>query len=246
MTRCIILSRISLDKLNLDNQEIVLKQFQEQQGWELIGDPIRLTEHGDVGEQWNDQGELVESRPEIIDLIQRARAKEFDVLLIWKHDRLTRAGGATLVNYARRFGAMGVKIYDFSDKDYIKADKSTDELVTAVNAHGAKAYLEDLKGRTINKMQIIKDTIARKGVYYTKEGKPVYALGQVPHMVGMGKPNKHQMTPAELERVRSLRNPPHCYSLRAIAKEMGCSTTAITTILKETEIPTPKAPSVAQ
>ncbi len=78
--RAVLYARVSTTHQNPELQEREIKAFIEAKGYQLI------TEYCDLGYSGSKT-----SRPELNKLMDHARNKEFDILIVWKLDRLARS-----------------------------------------------------------------------------------------------------------------------------------------------------------
>lgn len=237
--RIVILERKSIAKEELENQEHALLKFLEIQGGILVCEPFRLEEHGSVGMIWVD-GRLQERRSDLAAIEEMAKKRLFDILLTFHHDRITRAGGTMLNNYAMKFKSMEVLIWDYEDEKFLStAETNTDEILQSIHGAGARAYVDEIKKKTKNALSVIKDELSDKGYHMTK---PKYRAGVLidpsRRIEKLGRPwyvqkqgeGKRAATEKDIEEIR------HAYyngmSLRKIASEYGCSITPIRTAIK--------------
>lgn len=70
----------SEDTLSLDSQAATLRRWADEQGWRVVGEIRDADQRG-----WKDD------RPGLLSALQRAAAREYDLLLVWSLDRLARS-----------------------------------------------------------------------------------------------------------------------------------------------------------
>lgn len=219
--RVVALERISESKEDIQNQEYALFKTLAEKKWTLVRPPFQVTEHGEVGQKWKD-GELIEERQEVQEIISMAKRKLFDILWVFHDDRLTRRGGTTLTDYIRQFSSLGIMIYDYEDRKFKEVDKdSREELMLQLDGFKARGYQEEVRRKTQNAIDSIKGELAAKGKHISKRsGRVIERLGA---------PRKE----IDMKRVIELwRNG---YSARGIAIELGVSTHTIISRIKEHE-----------
>ena len=218
MKRVVACYRISQEDEVIQNQEYALeKDIHDHLDWHLVRS-FEFTEHGDVGQTWVN-GSLVEERQELIQILDMAKQHSFDILWLYHHDRLTRAGGASLINYIRQFASMGVRIYDYQDKRFLDPDKvAMEEVEYSLHAFGARHYQEEVKRKTKNALDRIQGIIEKDGVYTSRSGRTITSLGRAAGSLKGGK---------VLDKNEVLRRHQAGESVFKIAKELGCSRTAV-------------------
>jgi DNA invertase Pin-like site-specific DNA recombinase len=230
-TRVMVLERISLDKEDIGNQEFAINKLITEKGWVLVHEPFRLQEKGDVGQRW-ENGQLMEDRIELLELLRLGRLKKYDLLVVWHHDRLTRAGGTSLVNYIRQFDSVGIGIFDYQDNIVLDSGSSSfGEVKHNIDGYGAKLYKEEIIKKTKNALDRIKYELATSHFHVVKgTDRTITSLGRPKHMVGRkGTDSYKELTEGDIERIKSLHS--NGNTVAGIAKEFGCSITPIRKIL---------------
>jgi DNA invertase Pin-like site-specific DNA recombinase len=76
-----IYARVSTDKQDNDNQLIQLREFASKQGWIIVAEYVDTV-----------SGSGKKERPQFKRMILEASQRQFDLLLFWKLDRLSREG----------------------------------------------------------------------------------------------------------------------------------------------------------
>jgi len=142
VTRAIAYLRVSTDSqadkgIGLEVQRGRVTDYATEHGIELVG-VVQEAASGGIREG---QEFSYEHRPILLGLIERARAGEYDILLIAKYDRLSR-DYATLITLERRFRKLGVSIV------------STDE-----QTNGDGAIAEFIRGQLALVAQLERATI---------------------------------------------------------------------------------------
>lgn len=164
-TSVAIYVRVSTQDQSLDLQKSELLRFANARGWRVT----KVFEDKATGTNAN--------RPQLKALMDGARARDFDVLLIWKLDRLFRSikGLATTI---QDFEALGIAFVSLKDQ----IDLSTPSGRLMVHMLGAFAEFEAslIKERVVAGLREAK----RKGV---KLGRPIEIdKGKVMALRGMG------------------------------------------------------------
>jgi putative DNA-invertase from lambdoid prophage Rac len=96
MKRCLIYARVSTKQQTTENQLPPLRKFAKDRGWKVVKEMI---DHGYSG--------TTEQRPQLIEVMDLARRREFDVLLVYALDRFGRSV-KHLVNALDEFRALGI------------------------------------------------------------------------------------------------------------------------------------------
>src|SRR5436309_850612 len=98
--RCAIYSRVSTvgKGQDVENQAVQLRQFAASQGWQVVAE-FSDEVSGGKGER---------GRPAFHSMLEAASRREFDVLLFWSLDRLSREGVLPTLSYLQRFDSYGV------------------------------------------------------------------------------------------------------------------------------------------
>jgi hypothetical protein len=89
-----IYARVSTDKQKVDMQLNELREFVARSGWTIYNEYI---DHSFTGTNTN--------RPAFLDMMEAARKRKFDVLVVWKLDRLSRSL-KDLINTLDELGSM--------------------------------------------------------------------------------------------------------------------------------------------
>ena len=97
-------ARVSTDKQTVDMQTSELKGFIKRRGWKLFDTYI------DKGFSGKDT-----KRPAFNEMMTQARERRFDILLVWKLDRLSRSL-KDLINTLDDLSSFGVDFISFKDR----------------------------------------------------------------------------------------------------------------------------------
>ena len=113
---CAIYTRVSTNRQATEMQTRVLEEYAESRRW---------TTH----QVYEDQGYSGETtkRPAYEDMLEDARKRRFDVLLVWKLDRLSRSL-RDLLNTLASLEAWGIDFISYNDRT-LDTTTPTDKLV---------------------------------------------------------------------------------------------------------------------
>lgn len=183
MLRVALYIRVSTERQSTENQLAPLQEFARASGWTIV-------------QEYNEtvSGSGKKARPEFDALMLAASQKQFDIVLFWALDRLSREGISKTLGYLEQLKTWGVGWRSFTQPFLNSADEMVSGIVLAVLSAVAKQERISISERT--KAGLVK---ARKA------GKQ------------LGRPS----VGVDMAQVRSLRD--HGYSIRQIAEEMGCS-----------------------
>src|SRR5204863_8957890 len=102
--RCAIYARISTADQNLENQLAQLREFARGSGCEIV--------HVFTDEASAKTGD----RRGFKSMMEAASQRQFDVLLFWALDRLTREGLSKTIHYLERLDNTGVTFRSFTEQ----------------------------------------------------------------------------------------------------------------------------------
>jgi len=129
MTRCALYVRLSNDRpdeTSTERQEADCRKLAEARGWEV------LSVYKDLQSAWSDK-----ERPDFERMLRDAKSGAFDVLLVWKFDRLARSV-LTLERAVRGLTGCGIEFASLSES----VDTSTPIGNFTLHLTGALAQLE--------------------------------------------------------------------------------------------------------
>lgn len=95
--------RVSTDRQKTDNQLPDLERLAKERNYDVI----RISRESETAWKKGHQHELAELRV-------AARRHEFDVLIVWDLDRLTRQGIAAIFNVVEEFETYGLKVVSYN------------------------------------------------------------------------------------------------------------------------------------
>ncbi len=98
MTRAALYLRVSTKEQTTENQEGELRQWAERLGVQVV-------------RVWADTASGARAdRAALAGVLAGAHRREFDVLLIWSLDRLSREGIGPMTHYIEKLGAAGIRV----------------------------------------------------------------------------------------------------------------------------------------
>ena len=98
-----IYARVSTDKQKVDMQLRELRDFVKRSGWNIFNEYI---DQGYTGANTK--------RPAFTEMINTAKKRRFDILLVWKLDRLSRSL-KDLINTLDELGALGIHFISYDN-----------------------------------------------------------------------------------------------------------------------------------
>jgi DNA invertase Pin-like site-specific DNA recombinase len=136
--RVALYARVStkLGRQDHDNQLIQLRTFAKTQGWDVVH------EYADKASGKRSDREQFQK------MFAAASRREFDVLLFWSLDRLSREGTVETLNYLQRITGYGVNYRSFTEQ-YLDSTGIFKEAVIGILAAVAKQERVRLSERTM-------------------------------------------------------------------------------------------------
>ena len=198
--RAAIYARVSTrdGRQDTENQLRQVRDFAATQGWTVVQEYVdRASGKGGDREQFQK-------------MFAAASRREFDCLLFWSLDRLSREGTVETLNHLQRLTGCGVNYRSFTEQ-YLDSTGMFKEAVIGILAAVAKQERVRLSERTIAGLQRAK------------------AQGRVG-----GRPKAEDAEPKLAARVGRLRSEGR--SIRAIAGEVGKSPNTILRLLRPVEV----------
>ena len=98
-----IYARVSTDKQKVDMQLRELRDFVKRSGWNIFNEYI---DQGYTGANTK--------RPAFTEMMKAAKKRRFDILLVWKLDRLSRSL-KDLINTLDELGALGIHFISYDN-----------------------------------------------------------------------------------------------------------------------------------
>jgi DNA invertase Pin-like site-specific DNA recombinase len=99
-----IYSRVSTDRQDTTNQVVDLREFAQRQGWDIVLEFVDVVTGG------------TSNRPQFQAMLEAAERKEFDLLLFWSLDRLSREGTLKTLQHLDRLDKAGVNYRSFTEQ----------------------------------------------------------------------------------------------------------------------------------
>ncbi len=87
--KCAIYTRVSTDSQETENQVSQLRDYANKQGWQVV----------EIVKDVASGGKAAEDREGLTRIFELAEAKQFDILLFWSLDRLSREGSRKTLEY---------------------------------------------------------------------------------------------------------------------------------------------------
>ena len=193
-TRIALYARVSTkDKQETENQLRQLRQFASTQGWTVC---YEFIDHAS-----GKRGDRVQFQR----MFEAASKREFDLLLFWSLDRLSREGTVETLNHLQRLTGYGVNYRSFTEQ-YLDSTGIFKEAVIGILAAVAKQERVRLSERTLAGLERAR------------------AQGRIG-----GRP-KTEENPTIVKAVHSLHG--QGKSIRKIASELCLSTNTVLKVLK--------------
>ncbi len=136
--RIAIYARVSKKTLNTDNQVNDLRAFAETQpGWRITHEFVEVV-----------TGSGLKQRREFERMMESASRREFDLLLFWKLDRVSREGISATLRYLESLKSWGVGWRSFQEPWLDTGNEMVTGIVLSVIAAMAKQERQTLIDRT--------------------------------------------------------------------------------------------------
>ena len=187
-----IYARVSTRKQDEANQLAQLRDFATKQGWEIVAEFIDVV-----------SGSGKKQRPQFENMMLAASQRQFDLLLFWALDRLSREGIVKTIGHLEKLKGWGVGWRSFTQPFLDTGNEMVNDIVLSVLAAVAKQERLTISERT-------RAGLARA----RREGKT------------LGRPEVR----LNLERVRNMQK--DGLGLRPIAKKLGCSVNTVQKALR--------------
>lgn len=170
--RAVLYARVSTTDQNLDLQRDEGRAFIARRGWTLV----------DIYEDQGFSGTSAK-RPGLVRLMNDARRRRFDVLVVWRADRLFRSL-LHMVNALEEFREIGI---DFvSCNEAFDTSTSTGRLLFNVASSFAQFERDLIVERTIAGMQAAK----RRGERIGRPSRRIDGLELAVHLIAFGMPER--------------------------------------------------------
>lgn len=137
--RVAIYARVSTSDQDADNQLAQLRTWCVVAGHAVVAEFI---DHGISGAKGADK------RPRLSEMLLAAHRRDFDILLVWAIDRLTREGMVKTVGYMQQLAASGVAFHSYTEPALCSDNEMVRDILLAVMASLARAERQKISERT--------------------------------------------------------------------------------------------------
>jgi DNA invertase Pin-like site-specific DNA recombinase len=134
--KCAIYARVSTDEQNLDNQLGQLKTFASLQNLEVVTTYTDVMSGGSA------------NRPQFQKMLDDARLRKFEVILVWSLDRFSREGINNTLSYLKRLKNHSVSIKSLQEGWLDTSDTGMGELLIAIFSWVAAQERKRISERT--------------------------------------------------------------------------------------------------
>lgn len=145
--------RVSTEEQTTENQRIALETFCKHRGWEIVkeydltGVSAYRNKHEQVLRQAQKDG----------------RANQFDTLLVWALDRLSRQGAEGILRLVREFDEYGVQVVSIQEEWLEQSDPFIRQILLAIIGWVGKFESERLSERTKSGLRRAKERGVKLG-----------------------------------------------------------------------------------
>ena len=136
MVKAVIYSRVSTGQQDTANQSVVLTDWAEQRGYEVV----KVYQEEESAWRNGHQRELA-------NLITDARKRKFQVVLVWALDRLSREGALAILSLVQKLSTYGVKVLSYQES-WTEAPGEMAELRYAITGWVARMESQRRSERT--------------------------------------------------------------------------------------------------
>ncbi len=136
MTRAAIYCRVSTTDQTVLNQSIALTEWAKQRGFEVVA----VYKEGESAWKAGHQRELAR-------LLQDARKRKFDALIVWALDRLSREGPLAILSLVNSLKLFGVKVISYQES-WTEAPGEMADLLYAITGWVARMESQRRSERT--------------------------------------------------------------------------------------------------
>lgn len=134
--KCALYVRVSTDEQDMANQAMVLREWAEARGFEIV-EVFQEEESA-----WRDGHQRELSR-----LFRCAHQGRFRIVLVWALDRLTRGGPLAILSMVHRLGKYGVKVLSHQES-WTEADDVLQPLLLSIAGWVASMESRRISERT--------------------------------------------------------------------------------------------------
>ncbi len=136
--RVCIYSRVSTGRQDADNQTAVLEDWAGQRGYEIAAQYTEIESAWKAGHQ-----------KELARLLEDARKRKFEAVLVWALDRLSREGALAILKLVDSLRLHGVRVLSYRES-WTEAPGDLAELLYALTGWVARMESDNLSPATIN------------------------------------------------------------------------------------------------
>ena len=136
MEKAVIYARVSTGEQNPENQVEQLKTMQKLQNYTLMGEYIDYVSGGSA------------NRPEFQRMLDDARLRKFDVILVWSLDRFSREGINNTLSYLKHLKNHKVSLRSLKEPWLDTSDTGMGELLIAIFSWVAQQERQRISDRT--------------------------------------------------------------------------------------------------
>ena len=136
MTKASIYVRVSTGDQDTANQVLALTEWAKKRGYEVVAIYSEEESAWKTGHQ-----------RELARLLQDARKRKFDVMLVWALDRLSREGSLAILSLVHRLKTFGVKVISYQES-WTEAPGELAELLYALTGWVARMESQRRSERT--------------------------------------------------------------------------------------------------
>lgn len=158
--KAVIYARVSTEEQSTSNQVEALSAWAAHRGFDIREIYFEQESAWSGGHQ-----------RELARLIDNARRHEFDYILVWALDRLSREGALAILSLINKLNAWGVKVISYQEP-WTEAPGELGELLFALT--GWVARMESQRRSERTKAGLVRTLHEGK----TKEGKPYLHMGR--------------------------------------------------------------------
>lgn len=154
--------RVSKDDKSQDpvNQVGPLRKWATSLNYEVVKEYIEFVSGGNS------------NRPQFKEMMESARRREFDIILVWSLDRFSREGISNTMHYLEELRKNGVGIKSLQESWLDTSDEGMGHLLIAIFSWVAKQERLRISERTKAGLQIARMKLSKEG---RKLGRPVGA-----------------------------------------------------------------------
>lgn len=153
--KCVIYLRVSSSEQTTENQLPVLQKWVTDRGYELV----EIYSENESAWKSGHQHELARLKAD-------ATKRQFEIVLVWALDRLSREGAAAILNLVNTFKAYGVKVISYNEA-WTEAPGEIGEILYAIAGWVARMESQRRSERTKAGLERAR-----------REGKPIGKRGK--------------------------------------------------------------------